>query len=931
MNGDARRCSRSTDLVKHFPVGGGSSAAAASCTRSTASRSRSRRASCSASSASPAAASRRSRTACCGCVEPTAGTIRLTATDITHLSRRALRPLRRDMHMVFQDPYSSLNPRMTCGQIVGEPLRLHRLAPRPGARCARRPAVRRVGLRAELRFRYPHELSGGQRQRVGLARALAVEPSVLVADEPVSALDVSVQASILNLLRDLQRDMGFSCLFITHDLATVEFLCDRVAVMYLGKIVELAPRRAVRAPQHPYTQALLSAAVVPDPVVQRARRRIVLEGDIPSPLEPPSGCRFRTRCPLADRVGAAVGRGGAGAAPTSAAGTSSPATSSPPTAPRCRRGGVARDLHDPARAARHVRHGRLDALARLGGRDGRARARRQRVRRGGRDRLHAAGRRAAPERPRRRPAGAALAGRRGRADRALRAGRRARGGDDRALPRARASTSCRARDCSRPACPARSAAGCLLLEQFGTWRLDDVLAFAIGYAEHGYPVVAGIARHDRARRGAPRDGWPASRRALPAAAEAGRSSGTRRSPRPTARILDEARGGSREEEIEQARARRTTRASSPRRSIASRARERRPADAETTSRAGARARAGRVARLPRADRLQDAARGARARSCCSSSRCSTASTCAELSAGGVRPRRHRVREARVRRPRGVLRRPLRDVPLERCSRPSTPTSAARWSARTPRPSYTARRRGAADRRSAAAESSPGGGRADVAATRCTSTSSTSSGNMVSATPSGGWLQSSPVIPGARLAARHARADVLARGRAALVARGRARGRGRRSRPALALRDGKPYLALGHARAATSRSSGRSTSSCATSTSGQNLQEAIDAPDFHTDHLISSFYPRGFARRSVTVESRFGDEVVEDLRRRGHEVEVVGAVVARPRQRRRARGGRPAQGRREPARHAGLRGRAVDAEQSRPVAPPSSARELARIT
>jgi oligopeptide/dipeptide ABC transporter ATP-binding protein len=232
-------------------------------------------------------------------VGATAGTIRLQGTDITHLSRRSLRPLRRELNVVFQDPFSSLNPRMTCGSSIAEPLRLHRLA-RGRARDARVAEMfDTVGLRPELRYRYPHELSGGQRQRVALARALILEPSVLVADEPVSALDVSVQAAILNLLRDLQQHLGFSCLFITHDLGTIEYLCDRVAVIYLGKIVESAPTGELfRAPQHPYTQALLSTVLVADPSAQRERRPVVLEGDPPSPLDPPSGCRFRTRCPL---------------------------------------------------------------------------------------------------------------------------------------------------------------------------------------------------------------------------------------------------------------------------------------------------------------------------------------------------------------------------------------------------------------------------------------------------------------------------------------------------------------------------------------------------------------------------------------------------------------------------------------------------------
>jgi oligopeptide/dipeptide ABC transporter ATP-binding protein len=231
-------------------------------------------------------------------LEPTAGSVRLRGIDVTHLGDSAMRPHRRQAQMVFQDPYASLNPRLTVGTIVGEPLENYGGLD-AGAREAKVAGLlERVGLRAETMRRYAFEFSGGQRQRLGIARALALDPGLIVADEAVSALDVSVQAQVLNLLMDLQEERGIAYLFISHDLGVVEHIGHRIAVMYLGEIVELAPKTAIfAAPIHPYTEALIAAAPIADP---RARTdRLTLEGDIPSPMNPPTGCRFHTRCPIA--------------------------------------------------------------------------------------------------------------------------------------------------------------------------------------------------------------------------------------------------------------------------------------------------------------------------------------------------------------------------------------------------------------------------------------------------------------------------------------------------------------------------------------------------------------------------------------------------------------------------------------------------------
>ncbi|MFB9473849.1 dipeptide ABC transporter ATP-binding protein [Nonomuraea salmonea] len=236
-------------------------------------------------------------------LEPTAGKVVFEGQDITHMSQGRLRPLRRDMQMIFQDPYSSLNPRHTVGAIVGAPFRIQGVQTENGVKKAVQEILELVGLNPEHYNRYPHEFSGGQRQRIGIARTLALKPKLIIADEPVSALDVSIQAQVVNLLEDLQRELDLTYVVIAHDLSVVRHISDRVAVMYLGKIVEVADRKQLyTSPMHPYTNALLSAVPVPDPKGAKGRERIRLTGDVPSPLNPPPACRFHTRCWKAQEI-----------------------------------------------------------------------------------------------------------------------------------------------------------------------------------------------------------------------------------------------------------------------------------------------------------------------------------------------------------------------------------------------------------------------------------------------------------------------------------------------------------------------------------------------------------------------------------------------------------------------------------------------------
>jgi oligopeptide/dipeptide ABC transporter ATP-binding protein len=304
MRGDSEFLLEVEDLAKHFPVSRGAFGSRSAVVRALDGVSFSLRAGETLAVVGESGCGKSTLGRCVTrLLQPTAGRVVFEGRDITSYSRSQMRPLRRDMMMIFQDPFGSLDPRMRVGTIIAEPLQVHRYGDSSAIESRVRYLLERVGLSPEHYHRFPHEFSGGQRQRIGIARALAVEPKLIVCDEPVSALDVSVQAQILNLLADLQEDFGLTYLFITHNLDVVRHIADRVLVMYLGKVVEEAGAADLfHHPRHPYTASLLSAVPIPEPQLARARRAIVLEGDVPSPVNPPDACRFHPRCPRAQPI-----------------------------------------------------------------------------------------------------------------------------------------------------------------------------------------------------------------------------------------------------------------------------------------------------------------------------------------------------------------------------------------------------------------------------------------------------------------------------------------------------------------------------------------------------------------------------------------------------------------------------------------------------